>query len=101
MWSSDPDTTRPFGRAATHVTCAPRGVDERSTARFDWTPAPRSVRVPGQRRRAAVARLGSQGLRNKCSNTVIAWFFAEEAFLFFENPRVGSGGMVDTTVMPT
>ena len=29
--SPDPETTRPSGRAATHQTCAPRGVDERST----------------------------------------------------------------------
>ena len=47
--SHDPDTTISFDSATTHWTCAPRGVDERSTARFDWTPAPRVVRVPGQR----------------------------------------------------
>ena len=74
--SSDADTTQPFGRTTTHQTCAPRGVDERSTRCVDWTPAPRFVRVPAQRRRAAEARKGSHGLRNKCSNTVIAWFFA-------------------------
>ena len=54
--SHDPDTTWPFGRAATQLTCAPRGVDERSTARFDWTPAPRPVRVPGQRLAAVTGR---------------------------------------------
>ena len=54
--SPDPDTTRQFGRAATHVTCARRGVDERSTLWFDWTPAPRPVRVPGQRPEALTAR---------------------------------------------
>ena len=59
----DPDTTRPFD-SATHVTCARRGVDELSAARFDWTPAPRVVRVPAQRRRAAVAPKGSHGLRS-------------------------------------
>ena len=46
--SYDPDTTRPFDWTATHETCAPRGVDEQSTVRFDWTPAPRIARVPGQ-----------------------------------------------------
>ena len=47
--SLDPDTMLPFDRTATHVTsCAPRGVDEQSTVRFDWTPAPRIARVPGQ-----------------------------------------------------
>ena len=28
----------------------------------DWTPAPRVIRVPAQRRHAAVARLGCPGL---------------------------------------
>ena len=49
----------------------------------DWTPAPRFVRVPAQRRRAAEARKGSHGLRNKCSKHCIAWFFARAIFLFF------------------
>jgi hypothetical protein len=40
------DTMRPFGRMATQLTCACRGVDERSTRCVDWTPAPRCVRVP-------------------------------------------------------
>ena len=56
MPSYDPDTTRPFDWTATHETCAPRGVDEQSTVRFDWTPAPHSVRVPAQRLEALTAR---------------------------------------------
>ena len=75
--SHDPDTTRPFDSATRHWTCAPRGRREQSTARFDWTPAPRCVRVPAQRRHAAEARKGSHGLRNKCSNTVIAFILRE------------------------
>ena len=54
--SLDPDTTRPFDRTVTHLTCAPRGVDEQSTRCVDWTPAPRPVRVPGQRLAAPPAR---------------------------------------------
>ena len=55
--SADPDTTVPFDRmATTHWTCAPRGVDERSTRCVDWTPAPRFARVPGQRPEALTAR---------------------------------------------
>ena len=53
--SLDPDTRRPFYRTATHRTCVPRGVDVQSTLLLDRTPAPREVRVPGQRRRAAEA----------------------------------------------
>ena len=56
--SSDPDTTRPFDSAATHLTCAP----DCSDALFDWTPAPRYVRVPAQRRHAPVARFDCHGL---------------------------------------
>ena len=47
--SHDPDTMLPFGRAATHRTCARRDVDEQSKAWFDWTQASHGVRVPGQR----------------------------------------------------
>ena len=54
--SADPDTTVPFDRTATQLTCARRGVDERSTRCVDWTPAPRCVRVPGQRPEALTAR---------------------------------------------
>ena len=46
VWSYDQDTTRPFGRTVTPRTCAPHGVDEQSTARFDWTPVPRMASVP-------------------------------------------------------
>ena len=48
VWSLDPDTTQPNGRTPTHVTCAPRGVDEQSTRCVDWTPAPHVARVPDQ-----------------------------------------------------
>ena len=50
--SNDPDTTLPFGRAATHQTCAP----DCSDALFAWTPAPCPVRVPGQRLETLTAR---------------------------------------------
>ena len=69
-------------------------------ARFDLTPAPRLGRVLAQRRRAAVAPKGSHGLRNKCSNTVIA-FILESHFLLFEFPTAGRGEMMDTTEMAT
>ena len=54
--SLEPDTTRPFGRTATQMTCAPRGVDEQSTRCVDWTPAPHGSRVPGQRPAAPTSR---------------------------------------------
>ena len=54
--SCDADTMSPFGRAATHWTCAPRGVDEQSTHLFDWTPAPRWALVPAQRLEAGAGR---------------------------------------------
>ena len=47
--SSDPDTARPSGRAATQLTCAPRGVDKQSTHGSTgrrcraWRVCPRSV----------------------------------------------------------
>ena len=66
--SPDPDTTRPFDRTVTHKTCARRGVDELSTARFVWTPAPRRPCVRAQRRRASVARFGSHRLRSGVSD---------------------------------
>ena len=49
MLSYDPETTRPFDRTVTQLTCAPRGVDEQSTRCVDWTPAPRHASVPAQR----------------------------------------------------
>ena len=58
VWSlyPPPETTWPFDSAATQLTCARRGVDERSTCCVDWTPAPCSVRVPAQRPEAPTAR---------------------------------------------
>ena len=52
----DPDTTLPFDMTATHLTCARRGVDEQSTARFDWTPATHGAHVSAQRPEALTAR---------------------------------------------
>jgi len=87
--SRDPDTTQPFGRPTTHQTCARRGVDA-IDARFELTPAPRKVRVPTQRRRAAVARLGSHGL---CSDTAAHRFVRE-----LQNPPEHLRGNTGATV---
>ena len=66
--SPDPDTTRPFDRAATQLTCAP----DCSDALFDRTRAPRVVRVPVQRRHAPVARLGRHGCAFSLLHTVVS-----------------------------
>jgi hypothetical protein len=87
--SYDPDTTRPFDRMTTQKTCAPRGVDA-IDARLAWTLAPRMVRVPTQRRRAAIARLGSHGL---CSDTVAHRFVRE-----LQNPPEHLRGNTGATV---